>query len=272
MSSQQPIQRSGNRTIDGQKTENGRKLSKRDIYSITAVSLGGLLFLFLIAWLLLPLSPKIVPFLVAAGLPLFTLIAIVYQAVVYRRQWNAMLDAQNQADRVIEKMDETLEEQRKLVVQNERAVKAAEDSAKHAEESLRVSQRAYIGLRTHPTIVWTEDNHPVVTLYFTNAGHTPAKRCELWFEYGFNSSATVFQDYRKGFTIAAHVDKSIDCECPNVTFGPDYSEAFFYFRGQLRYVDAWEGTQATPFHYFYNPKTLALEEFYIRNPHHAPPT
>jgi hypothetical protein len=257
--------------VDNAEAKQRKKLTLAEVGIIASFGVGGLVGLFLLAWLVLPHSSNILPFMVASALPLFTLFAIIYQAVVYRRQWNAMQASLKQTDRVIEKMDETLEEQRKLVVQNERAVKAAEDSAKHAEESLRVSQRAYVGLKMRPTIEWTEEgDHPVVTLYFTNAGHTPAQRCELVFEYGFNSSATVFQDYRMGFTIAAHVDKSIACECPNVSFRPDYSEAFFYFRGRLRYVDAWEGAQATPFHYFYNRKTLALEEFYVRNPRHDP--
>jgi hypothetical protein len=205
-------------------------------------------------------------------LSLCIFLAVVAQALIYfsqrnlmKEQWLAMREASTAATNAAEMAKGQL-----VAMQSQE--RAMWKASEHAEQALRISQRAYVGVKMNPTIEWHENGYPIVTLYFTNAGHTPAKRCELCFEYGFNPSATVFQDYRKGFTIAAHIDKSIDCECPNVTFRPDYSEAFFYFRGQLRYVDAWEGTQATPFHYFYNPKALGLEEFYMRNPHHAPPS
>ena len=56
-----------------------------------------------------------IPFVVGAALPLLTLIAIVYRAVVYHRQWRVMKDNLRQTDRVVDKMQEQLEAMRDQV-------------------------------------------------------------------------------------------------------------------------------------------------------------
>lgn len=63
----------------------------------------------------------LVPFVVGAALPLFTLFAVIYQAIVYRRQWNVMQDNLIQTERIVEKMQAQLDG-------IDRQAKAMEDS------------------------------------------------------------------------------------------------------------------------------------------------
>lgn len=91
-------------------SRDNQKLSRwADLSVLGAASMIGLGGLTLIAWLLLPLSSNIVRFVAATALPLFTLFVVFYQALVYRRQWNAMLDALEQTDKVIGKMQDQWE-------------------------------------------------------------------------------------------------------------------------------------------------------------------
>lgn len=158
-------------------------------------------------------------------------------------------------------MDEGLEEQRKLVAQNERM-------AITAEQSLRISQRAYVGVKMNPSIAWDENGRPIVILYLANTGHTPAQEAELAFEFLIGGDS--FKDCKKEFTIDAHTDKSIDCVWRgDVTLDPirrdliDNNDYILFFEAELHYWDVWDESQApVTLRYTYNPKTLAMEEFF----------
>ena len=108
-SSQPPPQPASTSGVSRHQAGDDKHLSKRDVQTILLAAGGGLSSLFIIAWLLLPLSAKILPFVLASAWPLLTLIVVAYQAVVYRRQWNAMQDALDQTDRVIDKMQDQWE-------------------------------------------------------------------------------------------------------------------------------------------------------------------
>lgn len=168
----QPVRSRG---VNDDEARHNEQLSKRDIHYIVGTASGSLLALFLIAWLLLPHSSNIVPFVVVSALPLFTLIAIVYQAVVYRRQWNAMRDSLKQTDKVIGKMqaqlseiqkqsgimDNSLVETRNLVKHTERGIEVAEQNAQYA-------QRAYVTVSKRKIV----DDGFYLTI--ENSGNTPA--------------------------------------------------------------------------------------------------
>jgi hypothetical protein len=82
----------GRGNVEQDQAQRSKKLTIAEIGIVCGAGVSGLVGLFLLAWLVLPLSGSILPFMVASALPLFTLFAVIYQAVVYRRQWNAMQD------------------------------------------------------------------------------------------------------------------------------------------------------------------------------------
>ncbi len=161
--------------IDDAETSQRQKLTKAEIGIVASSGFIGLIVLILTAWLLLPLSSHIVPFVVAGAFPLFTLLAVIYQAVVYRRQWNAMLNALKQTDKVIEKMQSQLrviERQAKAmeesVVETQKLVAHGETSIKVAERNMVYGQRAYIA------IVEKSFTETGFSLMVENSGNTPA--------------------------------------------------------------------------------------------------
>jgi hypothetical protein len=132
-------------------------------------------------------------------------VVIVVQAIIYRKQWGAMDRNLELTGDVIDKMqgqlDATkeavemakgqlvamqhqeqaqfsqLEESRKLVAQNERAVKAAEDSLKTANQNMIFAQRAYITI-SHGSVQAT-GNEVLFSLRLENSGSTPASRVRI---------------------------------------------------------------------------------------------
>jgi hypothetical protein len=95
------IQQRNRSDIDKEKAENNKKLALTDVGKISGVALGGLgLLIVLSFWL----TAGRIPFIVGAAVPLFTLFAVIYQAVVYHRQWQAMKESLKRTDLVIERM------------------------------------------------------------------------------------------------------------------------------------------------------------------------
>jgi len=185
-SSMRPVQsivrKKNGREVSSSETDDSQKLSRTDIGIIAGASIGGLTILILIAWLLLPLSGKIVPFIVAGALPLFTLIAIVYQAVVYRRQWNVMQESLTKTDAIIEKMQLQFEAINKqeghLSVQAEAAKSAtaiAQDSLNLNQQNTITTQRAYVSVTERLTY------QEGFILKIENTGNTPALDVVIWF-------------------------------------------------------------------------------------------
>jgi len=128
-----------------------------------------------------------VKFFTANLLSLFILIAVVVQAYIYRRQWEAMqrqgtaMQAQLAAmqDQAIS-MKESLEETRKLIAQNERAVLATEQNAATAREAMYLAISPRFGI-TEIQFDWlTEISNigtgpksgfqPIITITFLNSG------------------------------------------------------------------------------------------------------
>lgn len=243
----------------------------------------GLLILLLVSYLH-PSMAERVKFFTVNALSVLVLVAIVVQAIIYRRQW-AVMESQRTAmqlqiaamewqagiseiqagllDKQVIAMRDGLAETRKMVEQNERAVNAAEASAKHGEETLRISQRAYVGVKLHPILQWNEFAQPVITLFFANTGHTPAKEAELAFE--FTIGGETFKHRKTPFIIAAHTDKSVDCvwRGGSVNNNLAVSGNTLFFEAELSYLDVWGEPQTCgALRYVCNPKTLFLEEFF----------
>jgi hypothetical protein len=153
-----------------------QKLSRQETAIIAGSGFGIIGLLTLIAWLLLPVSGHIVPFVAVTAWPALTLLAIVYQAVVYRRQWNVMLDSMRQTDRVIDKMQaqltavreqtgvmqSSLTETQKMVEHSERGVQIAQQNMEYAQRAcVMVVQKTF-----------TRSNG--FSLLIENCGNTPA--------------------------------------------------------------------------------------------------
>jgi len=105
-----------------------------------------------------------IPFIVGAALPLFTLLAIIYQAVVYRRQWRAMERALRQTEQVIGKMQAQLAASEKQARIMEGSLNATQKLVEHSEASMR----AYV------TVTKREPSATGFTLTIENSGNTPA--------------------------------------------------------------------------------------------------
>jgi hypothetical protein len=169
----QPRRRGG---IEDTEAKKNRELSKKEIKAVAGAGIGGLVFLFLIAWLLLPLSAKIIPFVVAAALPLFTLLAVIYQAIVYRRQWNAMQSALKQTDRVIEKMQAQLTAIREQTGVMQNSLTETQKMAKHSERGTEIAkQNMECGQRAYVSITKKELRRGAFLVYIENSGNTPAR-------------------------------------------------------------------------------------------------
>jgi hypothetical protein len=184
------IQRRGGSDIDEEKAERDKKLALADVRIISGIAAGGLgLLIVLSFWL----AVGRVPFIVAAALPLLTLIAIVYQAVVYRRQWSVMQDNLDQTERIVEKMqaqlngidrqakamEDSVVESRKLVAHSEQAAKdqlfALQGQWKAMDKSLEESRK--LVAQNERAIRAAEDNVKTVekTSIYANRAYLVAK-------------------------------------------------------------------------------------------------
>jgi len=173
----EPRRRRGAEDAEAKKDQD---LSKKEIKVIAAAGSGGFVFLFLVAWLLLPLSAKIIPFIVAGALPLFTLYAVIYQAIVYRRQWNAMRSALKQTDRVIDRMQAQLSAIREQttvmqdsLIEAQKMVRHSERGVEIAEQSMKYAQRAFV------SITKKELSRSHFVIYVENSGNTPAREVSV---------------------------------------------------------------------------------------------
>src|SRR5215210_3495245 len=103
-----------------------------------------------------------VKFFTVNALSLLVFIAIAVQAYIYRRQWEAMEDS--------------LAETRKIVDQNERAVKVAERGIEVAQNAAYIEQRAYVGIQRMTVEGLDEGRCPILNITWINGGKTPAWR------------------------------------------------------------------------------------------------
>jgi hypothetical protein len=173
---QPPPQQPRKRAIGSAESEQDEKLTPREVKIIAASAVGGIVSLTLIAWLLLPISSKIVPFVVAGALPLFTLFAIIYQAIVYHRQWQAMKDSLGRTDLVIEKMQSQLVESNNQTEVMKRALAESEKLTAHAKANLAITQEGIEhAQRAYLTVTQCIAGPAGFKLTIENSGNTPAR-------------------------------------------------------------------------------------------------
>jgi hypothetical protein len=133
-------------------------------------------------------------FWVQGGVNILIFGAILVQALIYRRQWDAMQNSIDRTDKIIEEMQaqrrlmgslaeseirqseimfKSLSETHQIVVQNERAVEAAEQSASVAERAFHSSERPHFGI-TGITTQFEAGKAFHVSITFMNGGKTPS--------------------------------------------------------------------------------------------------
>lgn len=285
----QPVaQRSGRSRIGQHDADDNQKLSEwADVGGIAAASAIGLIGLLLIAWLLLPVSGKIVPFVVAGALPLFTLVVVFYQAIVYRRQWNAMLAAMKQTDRVIDKMqaqvneiqkqsgilDKTLAETAKMAEHSERGIEVARENTEYAQRAyVTVTQKAFTGTGFSVAIE-NSGNTPareVMVSWLIDAGTAPPKALKLG-ETGGKLPTTIFLGLlapRSPEAVFIPCNRSLTAEEEQ-----DYGEwpdiLHWWVTGSIYYRDIFQESpvdyRLTEFCFFYDQQAQAVRANYSGN-------
>lgn len=231
----QPRRRS---SIEQQEAENRKKLTRKEVAFVASVGIGGIAVLFLIGWLLLPFSGKILPFVMASAWPLLALIVVTYQAVVYRRQWNAMLDSLKQTDRVIDRMqlqlgairEQTTVMQNSLV-ETQKMVRHSERSVEIAEHNMEYAQRAYItvsaewGETGFKITVRNSGNTPTIEatmVAITDFGITPPNIPETWGDDSFNLCMIAPRDPRDEFVAFKRIPTPEESKDATGEFGDMY--------------------------------------------------
>jgi ABC-type multidrug transport system fused ATPase/permease subunit len=161
--------------IQREQEKDGNKLPLTELWIILCVALIGFIALCAIAYWRITEHSFRIGFLVSSALVFFTLLAIVFQAVVYRRQWHAMRDSLKQTEKMIGKMQGQLAEVRQQteimktsLSHTEALVKHTEQGIKVAERNTRYAQRAYV------TVTKREAIETGFWLTIENSGNTPA--------------------------------------------------------------------------------------------------
>ena len=161
--------------VDNAEAKQRKKLTLAEGGIIASFGVSGLVGLFLLAWLALPHSSNILPFMVASALPLFTLFAIIYQAVVYRRQWSVMQQSLAKTDKVIEKMQAQLHQSDKQILLGETQMRIAGEAMKISRQGVENAERSSINAqRAYVTITKREMVEHGFYLTIENSGNTPA--------------------------------------------------------------------------------------------------
>jgi len=204
-------QQRGQDTVRSDKKPDGKRIVA-EVGIIGGSAVAGLAGLITIGHRWISTAPAVlVPFVVGAALPLFTLFAIIYQAVVYRRQWNVMQDNLDQTERIVEKMqaqldgidrqakamEDSVTESRKLVAHSEQAAKdqllALQGQWKAMDESLEENRKLvaqnnrvlelteaadapYFGINEITPIDFEVGGCPRVIITYFNGGRMPAWR------------------------------------------------------------------------------------------------
>lgn len=151
--------------------------------------IGGVLLLaLLLVSIFHPSMAERTKFFTVNALSLLVLVAIVTQAIIYRRQWAVMEKQGRSVREQLAIMDETLAEYRKVSVIaeyqykvaaiaaefTERNAKAAEKNVEFAKEAFEAGECAYFGVRALGIADIIAGRKPRVTVTLMNGGKTPA--------------------------------------------------------------------------------------------------
>lgn len=182
----EPVAQQRNRhNIDKPQADKTTKIAFTDLGVIGGSALACLTGLIILARLYVNKESILVPFVVAAALPLFTLFAIIYQAVVYRRQWRAMEQALGQTEQVIGQMQAQLAASEKQALIMEGSLDATQKLVEHSEKQARIMEgsldatqklveHSEASMRAYVTVTKREPSATGFTLTIENSGNTPA--------------------------------------------------------------------------------------------------
>jgi len=154
-------------------------------------------------------------------------------------------------------MADSLTETRKLVSQNERAVKAAEDN-------VAIGQRAYV-LLSSAKPEYVSDNYIMVEVEITNFGNTPANYVQVNYRLdllesepdGLDENSVDWNGPRSSI-IAPHASHTVPLRIP-LKVSPEQCQSFnlkklrLYFWGIIRYRDIFGETHHTRFRLVHFP-------------------
>jgi hypothetical protein len=194
-----------------------------------------------------------------------------------------------------EAMDLTLDEQRKLVAQNERAVKAAEKNAKTMDRSLVLGTRAYVGVHS----VGNDFKMRRILLYIENVGKVPAKDLYVITELRIEMPRSLLADRElpKGWMSAPNDPGVLRMQIPFLNSYGKFTKLFpgglkieiviplitEYFpnevlnliidnrvpinlRGQVKYSDGFHSNKTTEFFFHYS----IYQRMWLAQPIHEP--
>jgi hypothetical protein len=178
------------------------------------------------------------------------LAALIY-AIVSIKQWKAIDKQATHAGEQVGKMDESLTETRKLVIQNERAVKAAEDG-------VEIGQRAYV-LIPSAKPEFNSDRHIMVEFEIKNYGNTPANYVQVSYRLevlesdpeSLNETIIDWESPRSSI-IAPHSPHPVPYRI-QLNISPEQRRAYnvkefrLYFWGIIRYRDIFGKVHHTRF-------------------------
>lgn len=186
-----------------------------------------------------------VQFIVGAAVPLFTLIAIIYQAVIYRRQWLAM----------------------------ERQEKAMRETIRVSQKALSIGNRAYVGV--HSLEAELEQERVIVMI--ENTGNVPAEdvkvsgRVSVVIPQVADGEGSALSRFRPdiasssfheefGRLFRGNLKGRVIIDLYRITLeGKHYlskvanssAHGFLVVQGQIEYGDGFESGQVTPFAFTY---------------------
>lgn len=209
-------------------------------------------------------------FFIGSGLLLALLIVAIAQVLIYYGQqqiMRAQLDAMKEQATVLQG---SLEETRKLVGQNERAVIAAEQGAQTAAQTMKVSQRAYVGV-TKVTL-----NRPVrhfneatIWIFIENKGLTPARNITIRSYRGYSNITVDEFSYDPLPDLPSQAvllpGSKAEATMQTASFPEAFRESYFkqghrlYIWGIIEYDDVFGDHHRTLFCYFnLSPDNTAL--------------
>ena len=240
----------------GNKGNNINSEKTATITIIVIVAAVVFIILAIIAWGFVNEHSERIKFLTVNTLSLLVLVVIAIQAYIYRKQWHAM--------------QQGLAETRKMVEQNERAVRAAEDSARTAQEALSAGARAYLmieDMQLSPMLIG-ENWAVMLTLY--NGGRTPAWSLET------ASEAIIAWDFppdiprpsgfdKRELVIPAGTKKQIEIVFKMVVTDEDRKAVnggamIFFAVGQIRYRDFQKQMWVLPFCVSFDPSRRRFKD------------
>jgi hypothetical protein len=185
------------------------------------------------------------------------LLVVGYQAYTYKQQLGAMREGLRQNEWAFRA---TQRHASATLSQMQVQAEAARDAAIIAKDTLRISQRAYVGLEREPRLSLQSNGNPEIEVYFVNTGRTPAHVVEFRYKFSSDAGAKEYRGVKKDFFIFAGTPKRIQCVWNHQSMDDEWlqqiedRESKIFFAGRLAYEGVWGvhdfGDEVIRFKYF----------------------